>query len=227
MDQSEQMVRSEVAGESFGKPPSYDEAAPTLELPAVRPFPEQASMPWVGPPTSPGSSAPYQVVVAPPIHRSDLNRRQPAPLGLRLVVVLLAICIVASTAGFVTLHERPAWFAGLRNMVVSAPARRVVSLPRPVPTSTLPSSVGAGDLVISSLEPATGSSGAQVTIIGSHLFGPGGYLAATFNGSPVPTRCPSESECTAVAPPASPGHTATVRVETHIGISNGLTFHYR
>lgn len=232
MVQSKQTLGPESgAGESFDEVESYAEAAPTLRIPAIQQPKQWKSAPWNGPPTPPGSTASYPAVVVPlrraEEQRSERDRRRPAPLVLRLFVVLLALCTVGAVGGVVALHERPNWFVGLRNVAPSSPIRHAVSPPRPAPTSALPPSTGAGNLTISALKPATGASGSQVTILGGHLFGPGGYLVATFDGSPVPTSCPSESECIATVPPASLGTTATVRLETHTGMSNGLRFRYR
>jgi IPT/TIG domain len=229
MDQIEQEPETEVGSHSIIGAQSYDEAATTVELPVVRPRLEREVTSPLDPPTWPGTPALNRVGTMPTrwVERSKPKARRSAPRWLRFMVLLLALCAAASSAGVVALHERPSWFEGLRNFDSSASDRHFVSLPRPASTTTLPISTGAGNLAISSLEPPTGSSGAQITVLGSHLFGPGGYLAVVFNGSAVPTRCPSEAECTAVVPPASRGTTAIVRVESHRGMSNGLTFRYQ
>ena len=229
MEQIERKLGAEVGSGPFSSARSYDEAATTVELPVVRPRFEQPVTSPLDPATWPGSAAPNRVVAVPTrsVERGRPTAPRSAPRWLRVLVLILAACAAASTAGTVALRERPSWFEALRNFDSSASARHFVSLPRPASTTTLPISTGAGNLVISSLTPPAGSSGTQITILGKHLFGPGGYLAVVFNGSAVPTRCPSETECTAVVPPASRGTTAIVRVQSHAGISNGLTFRYQ
>jgi hypothetical protein len=168
-----------------------------------------------------------EVVVRPPesAGQSRQRRRRRAPLAFRLGVVLLAVVAVSALAGFVALSSRPAWFAGLRD--TSSPA---LALPTPHDasrSSTTVSPARSGSLSISAIVPSSGVSGQRVTILGSDLVGPGGYLVATFDGTPVPTSCPSEEQCNAVVPSRPPGASAiAVRLRTGTAVSNVVTFHY-
>jgi hypothetical protein len=94
-------------------------------------------------------------------------------------------------------------------------------------SSTTTSAATATPLTISAVIPSSGVSGQHVTIFGNDLVGPGGYLVATFDGSPVPTSCPSEQQCSAVVPPRPPDtDTTAVRLRTDRGASNAITFRY-
>jgi len=84
---------------------------------------------------------------------------------------------------------------------------------------------GPGTLALAALSPAAASAGASVTISGTGFIGTNGYVAATFNGRVVPTRCPSEERCIATVPAGLSG-SVTVRLQTASGRSNGLTFRY-
>jgi hypothetical protein len=216
-------------GEAIRETQSYENAPPTVELPVVVPRSPSSSSP-VDVRTDPTRFTARPRVVAARSQRTtshEHDRSRPAsPFALRLVVVFLAVCAISGTGFLVALHAQPKWFMGLRNVVTPIPVSHS-STTRPTTTTTLPSAVGAGNLAISALEPPTGASGIQVTIVGSGLFGPGGYVAATFAGSIVPTSCPNETKCVVTVPPAATGTTAIVRIETHGGTSNGLLFRYQ
>ena len=158
--------------------------------------------------------APHHVTAASPSTHSSPSQRGP------------------SAAGRYSARSQPA----LASSAAIAP-RRSAALPRICQTSfdssacshpsALPPPTGTGGLVITVLVPARAASASKVRILGTHLFGPGGYLVATFDGAPSPTNCPSETECIATVPPPPPGTTSvTVRLETRTGMSNGLTFDY-
>jgi hypothetical protein len=144
---------------------------------------------------------------------------------MRLGVVALAVVAAASIAGLFALHDRPGWFTSLHN--VSSPAAiPPTSSKTPLATTTTLAPGSDSSLTISAIVPSSGMSGQRVTIIGSNLVGSGGYLVATFDGSPVPTSCLNEEQCAAVVPPRTHGTTATVRLQTKAGTSNAVTFRY-
>jgi hypothetical protein len=96
------------------------------------------------------------------------------------------------------------------------------------PATTLPSaprSNATSGLVLSALSPGSGTAVQQITLSGSGFIGVNGYIAATFDGVVVPTRCPTEQTCL-VTTPASGSGEATVRLRTSTGESNSLLFHY-
>ena len=96
-----------------------------------------------------------------------------------------------------------------------------------LPGTTLPSaprSNATSGLVLQALSPGIGSPGQQITLSGSGFMGANGYIAATFDGAVVPTRCPTEQTCF-VTIPAGSGE-ATVRLRTSAGESNSLVFHF-
>lgn len=96
------------------------------------------------------------------------------------------------------------------------------------PSTTSSSTVvrsSSGSLELASLSPDAGTAGESVTLSGSGFFGAHGYVAVTFDGRVVPTRCPSEEICTAIVPDGLSG-SVTVRLQTTSGKSNGLTFRY-
>ncbi len=214
-----------------------DDVIPTQPLPAlgqeVPEAPSRSSQPWTfgGPSWASLEAVTSYPVDGPPSGRGRASRREkrrPAPLLLRIVVILLALCTLCAAGGLVALREHPGWFAGLRNGAEPPPrSRPAPRSSRPATPHTLPPSTGLGGLVITALVPARAAGGSKVRILGTHLFGPGGYLVATFDGAPSPTSCPSETECIVTVPPPPPGTTSvTVRLETHTGMSNGLTFNY-
>jgi hypothetical protein len=144
---------------------------------------------------------------------------------LRLGVVLLAVVATASIVGLVALHDRPAWFVGLRD--TSSPIRAPLAPQHASRSSTTASPGSTTALTISAVVPSSGVSGQHVTIFGKDLAGPGGYVVATFDGSTVPTNCPSLERCDAVVPPRPPGaNTLAVRLRTERGTSNAISFRY-
>jgi hypothetical protein len=97
-----------------------------------------------------------------------------------------------------------------------------------LPATALPAAArsnAASGLVLEALSPGTGSAGQQITLSGSGFVGANGYIAATFDGVVVPTRCPTEQTCLVTAPAGGSGE-ATVRLRTSAGESNALVFHF-
>lgn len=182
------------------------------------------------PSRAPSRQAAAFVEPAAPWAEARRKGHRPAPLALRLLVVLFALVAAASLATLVALRGRPSWFVGLRDIAsptLPPTASRPIASRHVAGPSTTPPTSTAASLSISALVPSSGVSGEHVTILGSDLVGPGGYLVATFNGSPVPTSCPSEQQCDAVVPPRP--HRAgevVVRLRSEIGFSNALSFRY-
>jgi hypothetical protein len=108
----------------------------------------------------------------------------------------------------------------------SAPAAPSSSttLPATTTSSTPPPKATSG-LVLEALAPGVGSAGQQVTLSGSGFIGAHGYIAATFDGVVVPTRCPSAQTCIVTIPAGHSGE-ATVRLRTSTGESNALVFRF-
>jgi hypothetical protein len=97
-----------------------------------------------------------------------------------------------------------------------------------VPSTTSSTTVvrsGSGTLALAALSPDAATAGESVTLSGSGFIGAHGYVAATFDGRVVPTRCPSEEMCIATVPAGLSG-SVTVRLQTASGSSNGLSFRY-
>jgi hypothetical protein len=92
-------------------------------------------------------------------------------------------------------------------------------------SSTTVVSSGSGTLALAALSPDAATAGKSVTLSGSGFIGANGYVAATFDGRVVPTRCPSDEMCIATVPAGLSG-SVTVRLQTTSGRSNGLTFRY-
>ncbi len=203
-----------------------DEDAPTAQMAPVRRIAWRAPDLDHRPPSESGSTevAPWPVEFAT---RSPGGlRRRRASLQIRMLVFVLGVALLGALGGLVALHERPAWFTGLRNTTSTAPST-IVSLPPRISATTTTLAAGSGLLTITSIVPATGAPGQRVTIEGRDLFGPGGYLVATFAGSVVPTSCPTESTCQAVVPPPPSGSDeVAVRLSSHDGDSNALLFRY-
>ncbi len=102
---------------------------------------------------------------------------------------------------------------------------------RPATTAASPTSATAppgARAVITALEPASGTPGSSITIVGSRLFSANGRILVTFDGRATGTRCPTEERCIAAVPPPPGGSaTASVEVVTQTGPSNALAFTYR
>jgi hypothetical protein len=195
---------------------TWDDAAPTIKIEPVRP--PLRPTPPVRPTTA--SVQPVESAV-----RNRHQRRRPAPLALRLCVGLLTVVATASIAGLVAIHERPVWFVGLRE--TSSPILATLARQHASRSSTTASPGSTTPLTISAVVPSSGTSGQRVTIFGSDLAGPGGYVVATFDGSAVPTNCPSLERCDTVVPPKPSGaNTMTVRLRTERGISNAISSRY-
>ena len=79
--------------------------------------------------------------------------------------------------------------------------------------------------VLSSLEPDTGAAGETVTLSGSAITSANGTIVATFDSRPAPTRCPSPDRCLVTVPAGLKG-SVEVRLQTELGSTNALVFHY-
>jgi hypothetical protein len=110
----------------------------------------------------------------------------------------------------------------------TAPAPAVSSTSTTISATTVssapPPNANSG-LVLQALSPGVGSAGQQITLSGSGFIGTDGYIAATFDGVVVPTRCPTEQTCFVTTPARGSGE-ATVRLRTSAGESNSLVFRF-
>lgn len=90
------------------------------------------------------------------------------------------------------------------------------------------SSPATGIPTLSTLDPAQGSAGQQITVDGSDLFSTDGVILAHFDGAAAPISCPTMSTCTVTVPAAPASATRVlVTVVTQAGSSNGLWFTYQ
>jgi hypothetical protein len=169
------------------------------------------------------------------VERGRRLPRRPAPLALRIAVFGLAGLMLASTGGLVVAHLRPGLIATPSRSLASGtagnhPAKVKSPSSTSSPTTTSPpvlAGASAGAPVLSSLEPAAGTAGEQVTVVGRALFSADGTIIATFDGAAVPTRCPSEQRCIITVPPPPRGATSVVvKLRTPSGTSNPVTFRY-
>jgi hypothetical protein len=108
------------------------------------------------------------------------------------------------------------------------PTRTASTPSTTLPGTTMPSVSprhATSGLVLEALSPGVGRAGQQITLSGSGFVGANGYIAATFDGVVVPTRCPTEQTCFATTPAGGSGE-ATVRLRTSAGESNPLVFRF-
>lgn len=86
-----------------------------------------------------------------------------------------------------------------------------------------------GAPVISSISPAGGRSGQQVTLTGSNFFSSDGSITVLFGGAQSSVSCPTQTTCSAVVPtgiPAPPGRRIPVTISTSAGTSAPVPFTY-
>jgi IPT/TIG domain len=98
--------------------------------------------------------------------------------------------------------------------------------PASTTTSAPVSALASGDPVITSLDPANGSPGQQLVVVGANFLSSSGEIVAAFNGKGVPTSCPTQTTCTVTVPPPIGGPAAQVTITTSIGTSNAMNFVY-
>lgn len=150
---------------------------------------------------------------------------EPAPLALRVTVLLLGAVLLVSLGGLVVMHLRPGGLGAAPSSARPGAQRR-----GPAGSSTTTTSTTAGGSsgpTITALDPPQGSAGRSVTIRGRGLFSANGSIVVTFEGRVALTRCPTEQRCIATVPTAPHGSfVATVRVRTASGLSNALAFRY-
>jgi hypothetical protein len=149
----------------------------------------------------------------------------------RLVPIALIVAAVLTAAGLAlaeSIHspevDRQGSSGGSTPGATPAPAASSSSTTSPATTvPSTPRRTAIPGLVLASLSPGIGSAGQQITLSGSGFIGAGGYIAATFDGVVVPTRCPSEQTCLVTTPARGSGE-VTVRLRTSAGESNPLVF---
>jgi hypothetical protein len=152
--------------------------------------------------------------------------RRLVPIALTVVAVLTAVGLAVAES----IHSPQAVRQGSPHAsspgTTPAPAASSPSTTLPATTvASVPPAKTSSGLVLEALSPGAGSAGQQVTLSGSGFIGAHGYIAATFDGVVVPTRCPTEQTCFATTPARGSGE-ATVRLRTSAGESNPLVFRF-
>lgn len=151
----------------------------------------------------------------------------------RFVPITLMIAAVLTAAGLAlaeSIHSPQVIRQGTSHppnpTSTSAPAASSSSTTLPATTTpSAPPPKATSGLVLEALSPGAGSAGQQITLSGSGFIGAHGYIAATFDGVVVPTRCPTEQTCIVTIPAGGSGE-ATVRLRTSAGESNPLVFRF-
>jgi hypothetical protein len=152
--------------------------------------------------------------------------RRFVPITLMVAAVLTAagLALAESIHSPQVIRQGTPHSPGPTGTSVPAASSSSTTLPATTTSSTPPPNTTSG-LVLEALSPGAGSAGQQVTLSGSGFIGAHGYIAATFDGVVVPTRCPSEQTCIVTIPAGHSGD-ATVRLRTSTGESNALVFRF-
>lgn len=146
-----------------------------------------------------------------------------APAPLRILVQCLAGLFVFLVGALAAAHLHPSLLSPIE---ARPPARSSAPPPRHEASTTTSTTPSGATPVVQALVPATGHAGDQVTVEGSGFFSANGQVFVTFDGTVVPTRCPSEERCIATVPPPAGRSAAVVEVRTTAASSNSVEFRY-
>ena len=111
----------------------------------------------------------------------------------------------------------------------SGAASVTTTTPPAVSTTTTPASAPAAGTgpVLSSIEPASGTPGQTIVVLGSNLMSPSGQITAQFGPETSTVACLAQTSCLVIVPPdGSLTSTTPLTITTDGGTSNALTFTY-